>query len=230
MNMNEQILIPADSDYRQNFQNFYAGRNTALIADLKSLIVGNRNKPVLYLWGDSGSGKTHLLNACCQEASQIPIPAIYISLLHHPHVLDEYHDITENTVICIDDLQSVSGYKGLQTDLLVIYEAAMQKKGALILSGTVPPVSLGLDLKDLESRICYGGVYNILPLNDQEKEHALREHANYRGFELDEKVISFIMSHCQRDSRFLFNLLDNLDNESLRTQRKVTIPFLKTLL
>ncbi len=229
--MSSQTLIPADIGNDIVLESFYESGNETLIKELKNLLSGVRTRPILYLWGESGSGKTHLLNACCIAAGKRLKPGIYVSLTgQSDDKLDELIPVAANTILCVDDIDTIAGLENAQVKILSLYESAIQNSGALIVSGSAPPGKINLELKDLESRLSYGGVYHVHPLDEEQKQQALRRQARSRGFYLDEKVIAFIMSHCDRDTRSLFALLDKLDHASLRAHRKITIPFLKTLL
>ena len=229
--MSSQTLIPADIGNDIVLESFYESGNETLIKELKNLLFGVRTRPILYLWGESGSGKTHLLNACCIAAGKRLKPGIYVSLTgQSDDKLDELIPVAANTILCIDDIDTIAGLENAQVKILSLYESTIQNSGALIVSGSAPPGRINLELKDLESRLSYGGVYHVHPLDEEQKQQALRRQARSRGFYLDEKVIAFIMSHCDRDTRSLFALLDKLDHASLRAHRKITIPFLKTLL
>ena len=240
--MSNQTLIPADSEKHVGLAGFYRAGNEELTRQLERLLDNPQgNSPgnaILYIWGESGSGKTHLLDACCAIANDLGRQGIYICLGQHAQQINEIDDcvrVSGNAVICIDEIHAIVGSRQSQIKILSIYEAVIQNSlihnsSVLIVSGDAPPNKLGLELKDLESRLSYGSVYNIHPLSDQEKQNALKFSARARGFDLDEKVLAFIMSHYDRDTRALFTLLDKLDNASLRAQRKITVPFLKTLL
>ena len=229
--MSSQTLIPTDIGNDIVLESFYESGNETLIKELKNLLFGVRTRPILYLWGESGSGKTHLLNACCIAAGKRLKPGIYVSLTgQSDDKLDELIPVAANTILCVDDIDTIAGLENAQVKILSLYESTIQNSGTLIVSGSAPPGKINLELKDLESRLSYGGVYHVHPLDEEQKQQALRRQARSRGFYLDEKVIAFIMSHCDRDTRSLFALLDKLDHASLRAHRKITIPFLKTLL
>jgi len=229
--MIDQTLIPTDASNYIGFESFYDSGNQVLIEELKNLLIAARTRPVLYLWGESGSGKTHLLDSCCVAAEKLHRPGIYVSLAGYRDTrLDELLPVAAHTILCLDDIGAIAGIDSAQSGILSLYESAMQNSAALVISGQAPPGKLGLELPDLESRLACGGVYHVHSLNEEEKRQALRHQANIRGFTLDEKVIAFIMSHCNRDTHSLFALLDRLDSASLRVQRKITFPFVKTLL
>ena len=124
----------------------------------------------LYLWGESGSGKTHLLNACCIAAGKRLKPGIYVSLPgQSDDKLDELIPVAANTILCVDDIDTIAGLENdTGKDSVTVREHMIQNSGALIVSGSAPPGKINLELKDLESRLAYGGVYHIRPLDEEQ--------------------------------------------------------------
>ena len=100
----------------------------------------------------------------------------------------------------------------------------------MIAASRKPPDRTGLELKDLVSRLSIGGVFNLHVLGDNEKADLLKNQGQKRGFSLDDKVIRYIMTHYSRDLRSLFAVLDKLDSASLKQKRKITIPFIRSIL
>ncbi len=234
--MNRQTIIPIWVEDDTSLESFYSNRNQPLIAQLKNLLIGTRAKRILYLWGESGSGKTHLLNACCAAAGKSGAKNVYVSLKQERGQLEMLSEVDKDTLVCIDDLQQIVGFESGQKQILSLYENIINGTndpngaGAIVVSGTRPLRSIGIMLKDLESRLSSGGTFNIYALDDDEKRTALKLRATRRGFALDDNVIWFIMSHYQRDTKSLFALLDKLDSASIQAHRKITIPFVKTLM
>uniref|UniRef100_UPI002B1D6593 HdaA/DnaA family protein n=1 Tax=Pseudomonas marginalis TaxID=298 RepID=UPI002B1D6593 len=83
---------------------------------------------------------------------------------------------------------------------------------------------------DLASRLDWGLIYKLHPLSDEEKIQALQLRARMRGFELTEDVCRFVLKRLDRKMGTLFDILNELDHESIVAQRKLTIPFVKDIL
>lgn len=58
------IVPPAEP----TLENFVTGANAELVAHLRELVAGRLAERVLYLWGATGCGRTHLLRACAGAA------------------------------------------------------------------------------------------------------------------------------------------------------------------
>jgi DnaA family protein len=72
--------------------------------------------------------------------------------------------------------------------------------------------------------------YVLRPLDDADMLAALSCRAAGRGLELPEETASFLLKRIPRDPASVFNLLDRLDEASMIEQRRLTIPFVKSVL
>jgi DnaA family protein len=231
--MTGQTVLPINNDNDISLTGFVGSKNALLVSELLSLINASRSKSVIFIWGEKGSGKTHLLEACCNLALDKSRKAIYLNLQSAHNDIDSLRitldSLRSDTLLCVDNLDAVSSSHDALESLFVAYEKIIPNGGSMVVSASVPLNKLELRLKDLESRLSLGGIYQIFPLNDEDKRVALQQRAKSRGFALDDAVVDFILAHHSRDTGALFSLLDKLDNASLRSQRKVTIPFIKSL-
>lgn len=67
----QQLLLDIQPPPAPNFDNFIAGSNQEAIANLQAAIDGSAPSNFIYLWGETGSGKTHLLNVCAALGAEI---------------------------------------------------------------------------------------------------------------------------------------------------------------
>ncbi len=67
-------------------------------------------------------------------------------------------------------------------------------------------------------------------LNDEEKIQALCRRAKTRGINLSLQAGKYLLTKCSRDTVALFSILEQLDQASLASQHKLTIPFIKKVL
>ena len=226
--MTRQTVIPIAHDNEYSLEHFAGQGNQALINELRQIANADRDLPAIFLWGPSGCGKTHLLLGCCQYAGQEGRRSHYINLAQDSGVL-ELEAIKSDELACVDGVENVPGDRVQEEWLFTLYEHCLSVGSGMVFAGQEPPSTLKFSLADLPSRLSRGGVFAVQRMNDGEKQSAIQARAKSRGMEIPDNVTGFILSRYGRDEKTLFALLDRLDSESLKSQRKITIPFLKTL-
>ena len=85
-------------------------------------------------------------------------------------------------------------------------------------------------LADLASRLSWGLSYLLVPLPEAQVVSALELRARGRGLDLPEETAQYLLRRIPRDLPTLFNLLDRLDEAALIEQRRLTVPFVKSVL
>lgn len=77
--MPEQLPIQFEFWGNQTFSDFFPTGNQDTLAHLRETAKG-KGEPLIFLWGDAGHGKTHLLHACCEEAFNANVSVFYFDL------------------------------------------------------------------------------------------------------------------------------------------------------
>ena len=212
-----QLALDITAPPAPTFGNFIVGRNAEAIAHLRAAVAGAGERFV-YLWGEPGCGRTHLLRAASTLADA---GAAYVAC----HANSGFDDTAP--LLATDDVERLGS--DAQVALFNRYNALREQGGGLIASGSVPPVQLKLRA-DLLTRLGWGLVVQVHALSDDEKIHALKQHARERGFALPVEVCSYLLAHASRDMGSLFETLAALDRYSLEAKRAVTIPLVRDLL
>lgn len=218
-------------DFQKNdLESFIAGENEALIKLIKK-ITNKETNHTLYLWGESGTGKSHLLQAACKQAAESEHHVAYIPLNQIDELSAEMlHDLGELDLVCIDDVESVIGQIEWQQGLTWLYNELKDNNHSLIISGNTSPASSKLELDDLKSRLSSDQVIQIKSPNDELKIKILKLKAKERAFELSDEVIEFLIRRVDRNLTSLIEVLDKIDHVSLAAKRKITIPFVRELI
>lgn len=214
MNSPRQLALDLIRPLTPTFDNFVVGRNAEALAALRAL-PGARER-LIYLWGERGSGRSHLLQAVAAQGghlvaggSDAPLPTF------DPRVAG----------YVIDDVdQSNPTY---QQHLFALYnDIRAAERTFLVVAGNQPPATLPLR-DDLRTRLAWGLVYQLHALTDDDKAHALLAHARSRGLTLSADVIAYLLTHMPRDMRTLMAILDALDGYALATKRAITVPLVR---
>jgi DnaA family protein len=214
------------ADYAR-FDTFYAGPNSIALEALRTA-ASAVGPGVDWLWGMPGSGRSHLLQAAVAQAAAAGRAATWIPMDRHAEMHpDMLEGIGTLQLVCIDDVDAVAGRSDWEQALFNLCEAARCNNARLVLSATMPPAQAGIALRDLESRLASGPVWKLVSLSDAELVKALQLRAHWRGLELPDDTMRYLMRRVPRSSEVLFELLDRLDAAALESQRRLTIPFVK---
>lgn len=212
-----QLLLDIVPGWNPALDNFVVGRNLELLSALRHALASSDSERCFYLWGGTGSGKSHLLQACVHAALDTGRGAIYAQ----GSVPQPAEVVAVDDVECLDD--------GLQIELFNLYNRMRDNGGLMVVSGREPALHLQLR-DDLRTRLGWGLVYQVHGLSDEEKAQALAQHALARGFVLPSGVTRYLLLHGRRDLPSLMAALDALDEYSLRKQRTPSVHMLKEVL
>jgi DnaA family protein len=195
-----QLPLPISPAAEPSLDNYVAGANAEALERVRALAAGRLKEAIVYLWGEPGSGRTHLLRAAASANTAMVIA-------------DE--------VETLEDLA--------QQALFIAINAARDGGPPVLAAGNAPPSRLELR-EDLRTRLGWGLVYHLKPLTDAEKALHLRSEAARRGLRLTDEVVWYLLNHLPRDLGSLYAILDRLDRHSLAKQRAITLPFVREAL
>ncbi|MDD5272551.1 MAG: DnaA regulatory inactivator Hda [Methylovulum sp.] len=229
--MAEQLPVNFEFRANQTFNDFFPGGNQEVIDHLKKSLAGIGEQQV-FIWGDKGLGKSHLLQACCHQAHQHQLAAFYFSLpsaidLPDPAILTE---LDELDLVCVDNIEHIAGDPVWEQAFFNFFNLHRNDEHKLILSASCPPQAIDIQLPDLKTRLNWGLTLKLKPLTENDSIKALIFKANQMGFEISEQTGRFLLTHYSRDLASLWHLLDTLDHASLAAKHKLTLPFLKKIL
>ncbi|THB71725.1 MAG: DnaA regulatory inactivator Hda [Gammaproteobacteria bacterium] len=226
----QQIPLGLGHTDNSSFENFYPSGNEQILADIDNFLADEHIK-ILYLWGGAGSGKTHLLHAIQNIKLETGDTVYYLPFSNVKHYPVEALEGLENArLICLDELEHIAGVKQWEEAVFHLLNRTWNSGNRIVVAATDNVHEVGFALADLSSRLQWGFNCKVKLLNDAEKQECLKYRAELRGFEITDEVCSFLIKRLPRDMQQLFDFLDLIDNQSLVEKRKVTVPFVKSLL
>ena len=196
----------------------------------------------LFIYGDVGLGKTHLLHAIGHYVQQ-----------HHPHLVTCYvssekflndlvgalsHDKMEdfrnryrrNDVILVDDVQFLIGKERTQEEFFHTFNVLFNANKQIVLtSDKLPKAMTGLE-KRLQSRFEWGLVTDLQSPDLETKIAILKRKAEYRQFELPDEVVLYIARLIRSDTRKLEGALTTVEAFGSITGQEITLGVAKNLL
>jgi len=215
----KQLVLDLGADPAQSLDTFQVGANAELTHLMHQFAQRASREHFAYLWGDTGAGKTHLLQALAATPASRYIAADAPS--------EAFVFAPEVTLYLLDDCDRLSPQA--QIDAFALFNQIREHGAYMVATGPVPPAVLPVR-EDLRTRMGWGLIYLIHGLSDDQKIAALTQAAEARGLTLSASVLPYLLSHFKRDMRSLATMLDALDQYSLETQRPVTLPLLRDLL
>jgi len=190
----------------------------------------------LYLYGESGLGKSHLASAIGNHIFQAE-PATRIRFVTAEEFLSEMvsflkkHEMwrfkeryrRQCNILFIDGVHFLSGKEGTQSELSHTLDHLYHSGKQIILTGNVPPQQLSHMTDGLKSRLGCGLVVDIQPPDLETRKGFLRRRAEFEGLVLPENVVDFIASQTRGSIRRLEGLLINLIAKSSLLSRPLEL-------
>lgn len=222
-----QMALPLRLADHAVFSSFLAAGNETLVATLAELAAGQSSQGC-WIWGPHATGKTHLLQATCESAGD---RSVYVPLKQlagaGPGVIE---GLASREIVCLDDIDAIVGDPDWERVLFALCNTLFDAGGALVVAAEMPPRESPVKLPDLKSRLSLLATFQLNALGDEQRIQALQLRARHRGLELPDETAGYLLNRSRRDMASLYTLLDKLDLEALRAQRRLTIPFVKEVL
>ena len=216
--MNQLIFDFAERGY-PGFDKFLGTENAELV-----YVLQHKHDPFIYVWGEEGAGKSHLLRAWVAQALDAGKKAVYIDAAATPLTEAAF----EAEYLAIDQIEKLGNEE--QALLFAVFNRFRNSgKGFLLLSSEHTPQQLVIR-EDLRTRMAYCLVYEVKPLTDQEKIDALVSMAAARQVTVDPEIFEYLLNHWRRDMDNLMQMLDTLDNYAVTMGKRITLPLLRQLL
>jgi DnaA family protein len=213
-----QLILDLLPENPPSLGNFVAGGNAEALTALLAWMAPEGRETSLLLYGESGSGKTHLLRAS--------------SPLYHDAAatpgLEEIEASGETpSRVAVDNVDRLSDAG--QIVLFNLFNRLLESGGHLLTAARCPPQHLSLR-EELRTRLGSGLVYRLLALSDTEKRAALTALAEARSLPLPPGALDYLLTRTPRDMRRLTAVLAALDRYSLERRRPITLPLLREVL
>ena len=227
-----------------NFENFVVGESNQMpyaaskrICEKNSLIYNP-----LYIHGDVGMGKTHLLNAIAIDFKK-NFPHLKMILMSAERFMyqfikairfketikfkDQFRSID---VLMIDDIQFISGKGSTQEEFFHTFDDLINQGKQIIISSNKSPIDiLHLDEK-LKSRMAGGLVVDFLPSNFELRLDILKKKVEVLNLVIPLEVLQFLASNIANNIRELEGALNRIWANFELTGKKINIENSKQLL
>ena len=228
----DQLALGLSLDDSAVFENFFPCDGNALaLAKLRDLGASSEEGDFIFLWGEGSPGLTHLLQAACHHGAEAGLSVFYLSFKERDHLAPDIIEGLESLdIICLDDVDAVAGHADWEASLFTLFNKIRDARRTLILSSRLTPANLPIALPDLKSRLQSGLTLQVHELDDRQKRDALIMRAGLRGIDMSTGVADYVLSRAERGLPALLNVLDRLDENTIKQKRLLTIPLVKATL
>jgi DnaA-homolog protein len=204
---------------------FVVGDNAMLVTALAELAAGAGGQA--FLWGTAGAGRSHLLEGVVRKRGDagVYLAADELKALS-PVVLD---GLDQFGLVAIDDVDLLAGLPVWEEALFHLYNRLRDDGGAMLFAASAPPAGGGFRLPDLASRLAAGPVWQVRPLDDEGLVRLIRQRGAATGLDVSDEVARYLVTRTVRTAPAVCAELDRLDGLAMAHQRRLTIPFIRSL-
>lgn len=225
-----QLTLELFDETKIDLADYVPGANQFALDAVSQWVAGS-GPWYLMLWGDSGTGKSHLIQSSVRGAGERQCRAMYVPLAQvlelDPSILDDLESIE---YLGIDDVHLAAGNKQWELALFNLFNRTQAAGGRLLMSSNRGPQNLQIDLPDLSSRLNSGLICRVSDLDDSGKQAVLQQRAARRGLTMPDAVARYLIRRLRRDMSELNTIFERVDAASLSAGRELTIPFVRDVL
>ena len=219
-----QTTVPPGS-YAFTFENFIVGSTNKFAHAAAQAVAANPSGAYnpLVIYGDSGLGKTHLLNAIRLEVAKNhpEFNIVYvdgeaftneiISAIQNNSTSEFHQKYRTADLLLVDDIQFIAGKDSTQEEFFHTFNALYNAGKQIVLATDRPPK----EIKSLEDRIRtrmeWGLIADIQPPDFETRVAIIRRKADLLGLDIPNDVAEFIANHLKNNIRQLEGVVKKLN-------------------
>ena len=229
LTLNEQML----------FNNFIGKHNQEIIQTIGQLLpekkpAFNTNADITYVYGESGMGKTHLLQACCHQIINNDCTVVYIDCAIDELNQETVQQMINHDWICLDNVHLAS--QQTQYALYSLYNQGQLTGLKLVVASCLMPKALNLSLVDLTTRLSRSTVFVLESLDYEQKQIILKQKMHSQGIVLSDDIYPYLIKNYSRNLKKLLLMLDKINKKAVLSHKRakgkngVNLTFVKTIL
>ena len=236
--------ISSDLDNRFTFSNFIVGKPNELAFAAARRVSEAKDVPFnpLFLYGGVGLGKTHLMHAIAHEIkNRNPLRRViymsaekfmyhFIKALRFKDTVAFKEQFRNVDVLMIDDVQFISGKDSTQEEFFHTFNALIDQNKQLIISADKSPQDLEGIEERMRSRLGWGLVADIHPLNYELRLGILQAKSEKLTSKISENILEFLAHKITTNVRELEGALNRLSAFSSLIGREINLDMVQDLL
>ena len=228
------------NDY--TFENFIVGSSNKF-AHAASLAVAQNphddDYNPLFIYGESGLGKTHLLYAIMQriKANDPSMVIKYVKgedftnkLIENiaNHTTAEFRSTFRTVnVLMVDDVQFIAGKESTQEEFFHTFNELYEDGKQIILASDLPPSSIKNLETRLRTRFEWGIIADIQPPNLELRIAIMKNKANKKGVDISYEILNYLAENLTSNVRQLEGAINRICAQSFLINTPITLEMAK---
>ncbi len=221
-----EASVPTQGSYSLTFDNYIKGESNSLaFAAAKAISnkpAADRNNP-LFIYGDSGLGKTHLLTAICLETEK-NFPDFNIVMVDGESFTNEFiyavqnnqstyfhHKFREADMLLVDDIQFIGGKEQTQEEFFHTFNTLQRAGKQIVLVSDRPPKEIRSLSDRLQTRFLSGLIVDIQPPKYETRVAIVKRKAELLNLNLQDDIVEFLANKLQNNIRQLEGAVKKLN-------------------
>lgn len=239
VNIKKQISILNES---YTFNNFIIGENNNYAYKIcKAITDENKFGKIfnpIFIYSNTGLGKTHLLQASGHECIEIGKKVIYktskgfMTDYQNALISNKFENFNNQYKDCdlllIDDVQFLGNTDKIQEEFFHIFNDIIQRKGQIIMTSDVAPKNLNGIEDRLKSRFANGIIANISVPDLDTKRAIIKKKSQVNDIYFDDEMVNTIANYIGENIRDLESIITNIRGIHLFTGQQITLELVKS--
>lgn len=216
-----QISLDIETHLDAQISDFEGPGWKPVIDAARQMHVGLLNR--FFIYGEAGTGKSHVLTAICESYLDTERSAIKVSLLDLLAApIEAIASLEHYDLVALDDIETIQGALHWQRAIFHLINLNSEGGGQLIFSSRLAPTELRFELPDLQSRLSQAVSLRVPNGSNIADRQALIDAAlKRRGLLFDEQVVAYLVNHGPHKSAALLNIIEKLDTLLHGDRRKL---------
>lgn len=235
----KQLILDIQLDNDARFSNFATlpnSSNAYIVTLLQGLAEPTADSSrFIYLYGNSGSGRTHLLQALCNlyREQQREVRLVPLKQLIQQDAEVALPKLDGVDLICIDDIQLIGqpeltkSTRHWELMLMRLFNHFQNTQLRLCISASRAPDKLAGLLPDLVSRLQSGLSLALQDNTDELQAFILEKRAAIRGLHFSKRQIQYLLNRSERNMQTLMQHLKQFDTEAMRFQSDLSLNLIR---
>ena len=225
MEKKEKERVPDDDEYEYTFETFIEGSSNKFACAACRYVAKEpaKNYNPLFIYGNSGLGKTHLLNAIGHELKKnFPDKDIIyvkgdqfanelIEAIRAGTTVSFREKYRKADALLIDDIQFIAGKESTQEEFFHTFNTLYESKKQIVLTSDRPPRDIATLEDRLKTRFEWGLTADVQPPDFETRVAIVKRKAELLHLDLPEDVAEFIANHLKNNIRQLEGAVKKLN-------------------